>query len=367
MKRPSFILSFFIVLICFSCSNQDNKINLKWNPSIENDSIENALIGLRWSLSTISASTSLEKELYFVKDSLITIKIDDLGFNSNTYKAIIKLNKKIFESEGYRKNQSIDLGRYITLLIGSSAHYYTFTGVPKHIDEILKNYEFRKNKGRINNSQVSFENRIISYSGQKGLNQLFLSTETDSASGKIIEFESIEIMNNGQLRFGVFDINGVRKDFGDPEHTKAGKPAKCMWCHESKIAPLFTSQINFEGYLSAIELKDTLSYFSSSLKEKQNILKTTVDYRKRQNHTQMELLYISFMEPSALRLSKEWCLSIEDVKKRLKGLEVHVHKEFPQLGKLYNRADVDPFAPYKSLTVSSSVREPSNIEVNYLD
>ena len=81
----------------------------------------------------------------------------------------------------------------------------------------------------------------------------------------------------------------------------------------------------------------------------------------------LELEYISFMEPSALRLSNEWNMPEKKVKKMLEQLSIHQHNEFTFLGNLYHRKDVISFAPYKSIAVSDSVRETSSTEVNYIN
>ena len=107
-------------------------------------------------------------------------------------------------------------------------------------------------------------------------------------------------------------------------------------------------------------------YFRNALKSKQSLIATGVDYEQDTEHTQMELLYISFMEPSAERLSYEWNISIIKVEEILEGMPTHEHEEFAFLGTLYDRNMIDDLAPYKSLQVSGSVREESTIEVNHL-
>lgn len=366
------IVIYFLILFMFSCFDNKKKhivnfdeIKLKWNKAYNNDSINNAIIGLSWGFSRIGAiilnSTVLEQ-----KDNVFNININHLGFEEHTLKKLRILHSKIIKSEEYKIQNSIDLGRYITLLIGASEHYYALTNVPKKLDDMLANYQLKPYKGYVDNSSVSLEHRIIEFSSQDKLKQLFLSNEFDNKTKKVVEYETIEIMKNGQLRFGIFDENKNRINAANSKHSKAGKPAKCMWCHESSINQLFTDQNDFEGYLSSLQLNDTLIKFNHQLKEKQKLLINGVDFKKRQDHTFLELEYISFMEPSALRLSNEWNISIVEVKNLLKNLSTHTHEEFPFLGNLYYRKDVEKFAPYKSIAVSSFVREKSKIEVNYL-
>ena len=195
-----------------------------------------------------------------------------------------------------------------------------------------------------------------------------MTTEVDPISQEIYEYETLELLPNGQLRFGIFDANGIRIPAADATHTNAGKAAKCMWCHESTINPLFAPQTDYPNYLTYNELQNTLQgYRIQHNDNKTTLFPNGVDFTQTQQHTLTELLYISFMEPSAERLSFEWNLPLPEVENMLSGLETHIYDEFPFLGNLYHREDIEPFAPFQGLQVSSSVREPSEIEVNYLD
>lgn len=366
------IIAYSLLLIsCTSVSSDnlietDNTINLKWNKSYEDDSVENAVLGLSWCYSHVGAQI-LNSIVLPNSNNIITADITQLGFNENAIEHLEILHQKIKNSPEYEQNNTVDLGRYVSLLIGASEHYFAITNVPYDLNDILSNYQLNTDKGYIDNSSVSLKHRIIEYSNQNDLSQLFLSTEIDPLNDEVLEYETIEIMDNGQLKFGLFDADGIRKNIGSPEHTIAGKPAKCMWCHESNINRLFTLQNDFSGYLTYEQMNDTLTNFNNQLKNKQSFIASGVNFTNTQEHVQMELLYISFMEPSAERLSSEWDLSTYEVETRLSSLSTHTHPEFSFLGDLYDRNEVEQFAPFESLQVSSSVREKSPIEVNHLN
>jgi hypothetical protein len=347
-------------------SENDNVINLKWNKSYTDDNIEKATLGLSWCYSNLGAKI-LNTVVLSNSNKIISVDVNELGFNQNAIENLEILHTEIKNAEEYRQKSYIDLGRYVSLLIGASEHYYAITNVPYDLEEILSNYQLNIDKGYINNSGVSFKHRIIEYSDQTDLKQLFMSTEVDPTSGEILEYETIEIMGNGQLKFGLFDVDGTRKNTGNPEHTRGGKPAKCMWCHESNINRLFSVQNDFSGYLTYPQMNATLTDFNNSLSEKQLLLTDGVNFNNTQQHSEMELIYISFMEPSAERLSLEWDLSITEVQNRLSNLQTHIYLEFPFLGNLYHRNEVESFAPFQSLEVSSSIREASEIEVNHIN
>ncbi len=373
MKKIVFIFILFLFLNCENHSYSDlietpeSSIILKWNKAYTDDSIDKSLIGLKWALSYIGAILPSNQNGFFVKENTISIDIKKLGFSTNTLERLNNLHSKIIASDEYQKNKAIDLGRYITLLLGASEHYYKLVETPISLSELLNKYNLKSEKGYINNSSVSLEHRIIRFSEQNGLNQIFLSEEVDPITGEIYEYETIELLPNGQLRFGIFDANGNRISNADPSHSNAGKPAKCIWCHESTINPLFNSQQDYSGYLTAFELQSTLTGYKNSHYILKTSLNDGVDFKETQQHTLTELLYISFMEPSAERLAFEWNIPLSEVQTKLAGLTTHNYPEFPFLGNLYNRNEVENFAPFEGLEVSSSVREQSSTEVNHIN
>jgi hypothetical protein len=344
------------------------QLTVKWNQSYPTETKENVLLGLNWALANLGAKNVIESANGFSERThKLVLEINLLGFNETAVNELQKLHSAIKSSEEYQHNQVIDVGRYVTLLIGASAHYNRITQVPIHLRDIISNYNLHQEAGFIDNSGISSNHRTLQFSKQKELNQVFVSTEIDANSGQILEFETIEIMGNGHLRFGIFDQDSNRIDASNSSFSTAGKPAKCMWCHESKILPIFNTQNNHSGYLSYLQLKDSLLNFQNNLEFWQFNLPNGIDFSQKQDHAQMELLYISFMLPSAQNLSTEWGISETEVIDLLKSLPQFVTPEFLFLGKRYAREDVQNYAPFESLKVSSSVREKSDLEVNYID
>lgn len=375
MKYKIILLLGIFVFFSFYLNRNDAVIIVKWNKSHKNEKLFEAETGLKWALSNVGASILNKENIKVnVKDKetdfeTITIDVSKMGFNENAEKLFCRLHQKIKDSEEYETNNSIDLGRYVALILGSSEHYYALIETPKTLEEITKNYTLLPEKGYVNNSTVSKVHRIIQYSEQKQFNQLFLAQEIDSITGKIFEFETIELFKNGQLRFGIFDANGNRKIAANSKHTEAGKPAKCMWCHESNIQPMFSDQKNRNGFLPFMKLQEIFEkYRDKNIADKIKYVDVlnNIDYKQTQDHTLTEIIYISFMEPSAERLSLEWGIPINEVKKKLKKLPTHIYEEFPYLGNLYHRKDVEKYAPFKGLKVSGSVREATETEVNYM-
>ena len=373
MKYTALLLLIVILQGCSSNSTSDlapesgESIMLKWNKAYADDTIEKSALALEWALSFAGAMLPNAPTGVEINTNTITIYTAELGLNSDALLHLKSLHNKIRLSEEYQINGTIDMGRYVTLLIGAPEHYYKITGVPQHLNSLISGYTISDTQGYVNHSGVSLVHRKISFSNPGNLSQMFLAAETDPVTGEIYEYETVEVIANGQLRFGIFDSEGNRKNSVDPSYSNAGKPAKCMWCHESNIQGLFSSQDDFPGYLTYPALQAKLLEFRQNLIAQRSALNTGVDFSQTQAHTLTELLYISFMEPSAERLSIEWGMAVGDVQALLSGLETHVYDEFPFLGVLYDRNDIESLAPFTGLQVSTSVREQSATEVNHID
>lgn len=364
-----------IVTLCllYSCkneyTNQDNStvLKLKWNKAYEDDSIDKAVIGLQWALSYVGANTPCNSNAIDTRNNTITLHTLNLDFSDKAKHNLEILIAKIYATEAYKENKTIDIGRFITLILGSPEHYYNLVETPETLAELKVNYTLNTEKGYVNNSSVALQDRVISFSEQEQFNQLWISEEIDSITKTIYEFETIELLKNGQLRFGIYDENGNRKNVANKKHTQAGKPAKCIWCHESNLNKMFRKQDDVYGFLSTEKLQQKIITSRDTFHENRLQQKDNLDYSKRQQHTLTELLYISFLEPSLKRLSLEWQIEESELLLLLKDVKTHKHNEFPFLGDLYYRKDVEAFSPLKPITVSRNVREQSTKEVNHLN
>lgn len=370
MKSFLSVLCFILFVISLSCSpKEDYEIKLKWNKAYPEDTFERSVTGLKWALSYLGSTIANDSTLikFNPQDSIINLDIKVLGFSDDASKTLAKLQYTFKETEYYKENNSYDLGRYVALTFGNPNHYYAITDISETFKKFHQNYTFSSAKGYINNSSVSKVHRILSFTNiSEDNSQAFLSVEIDSITKDTLEYETTERMPNGQLKFGIYDKDGKLKSAASSIVTKAGAPAKCIWCHEVVVQPLFRTQQNYKGYLDYFKLDDTLTYFNRKLQKYQDSIWIDKSLSNKKLHTELELLYISFMEPSAERISREWNMPLKDVKQKLSGLETHIYEEFPFLGNLYHRQDIDALAPYTVLEVSESIREKSNNDVNLL-
>ncbi|MDH7913359.1 hypothetical protein [Winogradskyella sp. SYSU M77433] len=363
-------LSILIVLfLCFSCSKKDYEINLKWNKAYPEDTFERNITGLKWAFSYLGSTIANDSTLikFNPKDSIVSLDVRTLGFSEDASSKLAKLQYLFKKTEYYKQHNAFDLGRYVTLTFGTSSHYYAITDVSETLKDFNEDYQFLETKGYIDNSSISNVHRIISFTDILENNrQAFISAEIDSITKDTLEYETTERMPNGQLKFGIYDIKGNIKYAANSNLTRAGTHAKCIWCHEVVVQPLFKTQKNYNNYLDYFKLDDTLVYFNQKLQKYQNTLWKDKSLKNKKLHTELELVYISFMEPSGERISREWNMPLKEVENKLSGLETHIYEEFPFLGNLYHRKDIDSLSPFKVIEVPESIREKSSNTINLL-
>ena len=303
-KTFSYILLIALSFL-FSCSKttgnqegQANTIRLKWFSSHQKDSFESHTIALKWCLSYLGSNKIVidDSEAFTYNNPHITLDINKLGFDDNAINQLKKLHLIFKTSEEYKKHGAFDIGKYIVMTLGSSHHYYKIHNTPKNIDTYTTLYLFNELKGYINNSSISNPkiNRIVSYSTlTEKYKQAYISKEIDAESKEVKEFEMFERMSNGQLKFAVYNVNGNLIPNSNHQVGGAGKPAKCIWCHEVVIQPTFRPQNDFRGYLSAPQLLDTLVFYGLELRNYQNSLWKESAIKNTELHTNMELTYIN--------------------------------------------------------------------------
>lgn len=351
----------------------ETSINLKWNKAYQLETKEKVETGFLWSLSFLGANlpkSSFDNAISW-NDNVLKVNFDVLGFNNHALAYLLKLINIFKQSEEYKRRGAIDLGRFITLTLNSSNHYYKITGIANSLNNFIKPKVFDNKQFVSTNSTISNHDRIIFLPDSNNSDfrkDAYVSHECNgklqNGDSTINSFEVAELMENGQFRFAIYDTLG---NLLTAANGAAGKPSKCLWCHEINIQTLHSEQTDLAGYYSAQQFKYIVLRNTTILTNYRNTLVSDIDYTKKQDHTFAELLYISFMEPSAERLALEWNISIDEVNKKLAGLPTHIHNEFGYLGQLYFRDEVDKYAPFLSVKPPSSAREKSLYEPNLIN
>jgi hypothetical protein len=378
--------SFLCVLLCgvtiwYSCVNHDLtqpttdlQIHLRWVKNYSSETKEDVDAGILWTLSFLGAEFETGKFQEAVKWTSTTtciLDVSDLGYSTQTKEAWREILLVMKDSEEYRVRGSFDLGRFVMLTLNSTHHYYAITNAKESLDQFRMRYSFLEKRAGVLVSSIAHGNRIVEISNGALFSQVaFIGIEGEGSieEGDFIarEFEAMDFMPNGQLRFALYDEDGNLKTAASSSLTRAGKPAKCLWCHETKLLPPFDDDHNLSGYWSSAEFKSILADRMSIVSSYRENISTEINFPAPQDHTKAELLYLAFMEPSAERLAIEWGISVDDVKSKLSGLATHPHPEFAFLGEaLYHRSDVDQFAPYITMKVPEDAREPSLYEPDF--
>lgn len=370
---------FFLLLFLTNCkstqklsfSDEEMTICLRWIPSYTGEKEEDMQTGLAWGMSMLGAEMPvgcMEKAFIPLKNKYYLLNINFLNFSQNAKKVLLPIFQGIKKSNEYQQKGGIDIGRFLVLTLHSSWHYYAITAMPRNYSAFTKNYAFDKAESfPVIASCVARQTRIIRFPVEEvAAKMAFIAEEGkgnwENGQFEITDREVFDVMKNGQLRFGIYDKKGKLAAASPLYLGAAGKPSKCMWCHERNIAKLFTTTPDPQGYITAAQFDEKIIKMNNLLQTFQASLQTETAWRNPRAHTLQELLYIGFMEPNIQRIATEWEMSESAVLAKIAKLPTHLHEEFAFLGTCYNRAAIDSLAPYRSLRVPNSVREPSEYE-----
>lgn len=336
----------FIVCLIFSLtqcakkqSNQSHKtqIDLRWIKSFPEDTQEKGLIGLKWILSYLGAdftSSQFENAITLKNQQVFSLELDHIGFSQKALQTIQQLIILFKETEEYKKTGSLDLGYFVMQCFNNSWHYYAITNVDKDFQSFKERYDFDEIDDyalKAGESGVTNGCRIFNIAEGESIEQLaFIAKEgtgKDVHEFKAEEFEVFDFMKNGQPRFAVYDLDGNLKSGADSKISRAGKPAKCMWCHESKIQPLHRGHTDIEEYGKLNSFKRLISKNNGLLRAQQLQGDSLFYWKNPREHSLAELLYKMYEEPTLSRLrqeSKLWGIPLKYDRKHLaKNEEYH--------------------------------------------
>lgn len=385
-ERKSFFSLMAILVFLFSCENESienlfpvegeplHTIDLRW---YQNDIETRAEfeVGMQWCFSFLGAqlpSGSWNLGTLWINDQTLRIDLATLGFNNHALEQFEKLIRLYKASEEYAVTGGIDAGRFVTSIINNSNHYYKIVNMPTTLERFRNNSTFLEKRAAIIESAVAFEERLISMPAQnQNINSLTywaqeLSGSLIDSSQQVEENEVMDIMPNGQVRFGIYNKNGQLIGGGDTSLSIAGKPSKCLWCHEVNIQIGFSAMTAIPGFFSPEQFDSIVQENTVVLNNHRSALSPEINFFDRNEHTKFEKIYIRFMEPSAQRLAQEWSKSISDVESILVNVQTHENDEFPELGLLYYRKEIDQYSPYQVLPSTTEARETVSDEPNLL-
>lgn len=358
-----------------SRQNESNTIVLIWNKGFEKQTGNDVVRGLMWTFSWLGADLPegcIENSIR-VQDSVkFTVNLDGLGFSEAAGKELRVICDSIRNTGEYKARGGLDVGEFIMLTLGSSNHYYRIVGAPVKFTEFVKTYHLDStvNVFGVTVSSISAGHRKIIFSKDTSLFHCgFMAIEghgsLDSGTFQPSIYECFDIMPNGQLRFMIYDSNGNLISGTPQEVGDAGKPTKCLWCHETSIQTLFINNIPVAGMMTNEEFLSIRDSMQARLQRYRFSLKSEMNYENYPEHTQAELLYITYMEPSVMHIANEWKMTEDRVRELLKQEHSYVFEEFDYIGNVYPRETVNKYDTIKAIKVPSSAREVGE-EVNYL-
>jgi hypothetical protein len=376
-----------LLLLCTSGCNRTNQpltpkdeslvIKLRWIKSYPRQSRSQVNTGLFWALSFLGAKLPADAAIISWDGTIVTLDLGAAGVVEGSKSAWKLLLHVLKSSDEYRVMGGIDIGRFVFLSLCSSHQYYALTGVSSTYAEFRAKHALAPRQVAIVESGVAHGNRLIEVGQGEGINSVvFVAFEGTGSlqahSFQKAEIETLDVMENGQLRFGLYDLEGHLKDATTPTLTAAGKPSKCLWCHEINLQPPFRNVTDLEGYYSTKEFKELVASATRVVAAYRTTLASKVEFTRLQDHSNAEDLYLSFAEPTASRLAAEWNMPLERVKQLLasRNLKTHPHSERIDDGilgdDLYDRNEVDSLAPYATIRGPSDMRESSSYEPNLL-
>ncbi|MFM2016759.1 MAG: hypothetical protein RL007_415 [Bacteroidota bacterium] len=375
------VVTFLTWLVAFPlCTNtrkidsEDYVIRLCWYKSLPDQKPEHVYRGMIWCFSWLGAELpkGCMKEAIVSSDSMhLEVHLDKLGFNKDALQALKVVTDSIRNSEEYRTQGELELGKFIALTLGTSEHYYRITGVPRTIDEFRKLHGIDQTAWNfgVTKSSISDGHRLVKFSRDTSLFKVgFIAEESsDSITGENFHaelFECFDIMPNGQLRFAIYDESGNLLSGAPRSLTEGGKPAKCLWCHETSIQTLFIDNIPVAGMLSNEEFLSMRDEMQDRLVRYRATLNTEMNFSNHPEHTLGELIYIFYMEPTLLYVQNSWQFSESQTLQRLGNLHAEPFREFTWIGKVYHRFKIDSVSGKSVLEIPFDVRETGR-EVNY--
>lgn len=383
----TWVASVFAVFLGFAGCDRTNQapfpqdpslvIKLRWIKSFPSQSRLQVDTGLLWALSFLGAKLPPEAAAISWDGAMLTLDLGAAGVAESSQEAWKKLLQVLKASDEYRATGGIDIGRFVFLSLCSSYQYYALTGVSTSYAQFRSRHTFAPKQVAIVESAVARGNRLIEVGQAKDIASVaFVAFEGTGAlqnhTFQKADIETLDVMENGQLRFGLYGLDGHLKPTATSALTAAGKPSKCLWCHEINLQPPFRNVTELAGYSSTSEFQQLIGSATRIIANYRKTLTSKVDFTRLQDHSNAEDLYLSFAEPTAPRLAAEWNWPVERVKQLLarRNLKTHPHSELIDdavLGdELYDRNAVDALAPYAAIRGPSDMREASGYEPNLL-
>lgn len=353
---------------------KDVSINLRWVRSYGSESLPSVKTGILWTLSFLGATLPkgcTDNVIQTIDSTTFKLNLKSAGFTENALSAFEVIIAHLKGTGEYAEKSSIDLGRFVTLTLNSSWHYYKITGAEPTLKKFLdKHSSGEYEQFAVLNSSVAKHKRLVKFSLTEDiLNASFIAEGGvfDSTLNKIQPetYEVFDIMPNGQLRFAVYDAAGNIVEGSSQQSGIAGKPAKCLWCHEGHLQIDFKENAGIGNAINYRQFNSKMNAYQQYIDQYRATLNAEINFAAKYDHTYSELISVFFMEPTAERLAADWGIDPAAAEDKLRKLNVHRSDEYSFMNNLYHRKDIDSIEAGNPAKVPSSLRETGGYEPNY--
>ncbi|MES2637958.1 MAG: hypothetical protein V4850_00685 [Myxococcota bacterium] len=310
-----------------------------------------------WALSNLGATPPEDeggiRDVDAAEDGVrFTLDLSAAGFPEASLPAVEAALVPVRDAA--RTEGAVDLGRFLLATLYDPGRYYAITGACPTF-EAWRGARQVPEPGlyAVTVSLLVTDERLVA------LNPVLVSGASDDPTldtlgwvasegeGSLVdgtftprEFETVDVMPNGQQRFAVYDGDGVLR--AASATGPAGQPGKCMWCHELGVQEGTAENPSAEGYYTYDAFVAEVAAAEALLASARSNMPSAINWEYA-THEWAEQLTMAFLEPSPARVAHEWGVPVESV--TALGLPTHIVPEFPDWGPVYDRADVDAIAP----------------------
>ncbi len=370
------VLTTFLLAQCkqqnVSADPNQYKIDLKWFKAYPEENTYKVEVGLKWIMAYLGAellTDNYSNSIQWKEGQVLSLNVEHLGFSASALKSWKIILRNLKKSKNYQKNKWIDIGQFISFVFNNTNSYYAITGVSKTLSDFKNKYNFDDTYDYVINkseSCVSPGFRFINVGDAASVSEIaYIAKEGfgDKVEGfQVKEFEVIDFMKNGQPRFAIYNLDGKLLPGADELVTTAGKPAKCMWCHTSKIARLLFAETETKGYGKLKNFSKIIATQNKMLRNHWTQTNQSFVADSIKQHSYAELLYVTYEDPTLYRLRNEGVE--EELLNKIKN-ETHQNVEY----KFFNKLVLDSVIARKALFPSFNIttRETNENEINLLN
>src|ERR1700722_9645743 len=230
------LFAVFVLLVLPGCSRTDQGkplsprdpdlvIRLRWTQSYPSQSLAKTNTGLFWALSFLGAKLPADAAIISWSGNVVTVDLDAAGVPQGSREAWKKLVRLLKTSDEYRATGGMDMGRFVFLSLCGSEQYYALTGVSQTYAEFRARHSFAPRQVAIVESAVAHGNRLIEVGQGDDFNSVaFVAFEGTGSlrdhSFQKADIETLDFMENGKLRLGLYDLGGPWKTKTTPARTE---------------------------------------------------------------------------------------------------------------------------------------------------